>query len=81
MRHSFVGMADADIRRVVGLNAAEWYGFDVESLQPLVDEFGPQAGTFDGGELQTYDYDDEDFFNGAVFTSETGQRFARRLTS
>ena len=32
-----------ETRKMLGLNAAEFYNFDVEALQPIVDEIGPDA--------------------------------------
>lgn len=33
-------MPVADTRRILGLNAAELYGFDLEKLAPVVDRIG-----------------------------------------
>ena len=30
-----------DVARMIGLNAAEVYGFDLEKLRPLATEYGP----------------------------------------
>jgi hypothetical protein len=30
-----------DLRRILGLNAAAFYDFDLEALAPLVDQYGP----------------------------------------
>ena len=43
---------------MLGLTAAEVYGFDVEKLQPLVDEFGPTRealGQTDDRDLSKWD--------------------------
>jgi hypothetical protein len=41
LRETFWDCPVDDTRRILGLNAAEFYGFDVERLQPLVDRIGP----------------------------------------
>ena len=35
------GIADADVRRIMGGNAAELWGFDLAKLQPIADNVGP----------------------------------------
>jgi predicted TIM-barrel fold metal-dependent hydrolase len=41
LRHVFGGMPEEDLRRMLGLNAARIYGFDVEQLQRVADRVGP----------------------------------------
>jgi predicted TIM-barrel fold metal-dependent hydrolase len=41
MRLTFAGIDPDEIQRMVALNAAELYGFDLERLAPLAAEFGP----------------------------------------
>jgi len=43
---AFKGVPEADIEAIMGTNAAEWYGFDVEKLAPIVDRIGPTADRF-----------------------------------
>ncbi len=40
------GLPDEDIAAILGGNAADFYGFDVEALQPLVDRIGPEKSRF-----------------------------------
>ena len=41
LRMTFGAMPDARRRKVLGLNAADVYGFDVDALTPLAREHGP----------------------------------------
>lgn len=41
LRAAFAGLPSADVARMVGLNAAEVYGFDVAALRPIADRIGP----------------------------------------
>ena len=41
LRLTFGNLPDARRRRILGLNAAELYGFDVDKLLPLAHEHGP----------------------------------------
>jgi predicted TIM-barrel fold metal-dependent hydrolase len=41
LRLSFAGLDPAEIQQLVGLNAAQVYGFDLEALAPLAARFGP----------------------------------------
>jgi predicted TIM-barrel fold metal-dependent hydrolase len=41
IRHTFNDIEPADTRRMLGLNAAELYGFDLEKLAPIVEKIGP----------------------------------------
>ncbi len=41
LRHVFGGMPEEDLRRMLGLNAARIYGFDVAQLQSVADRVGP----------------------------------------
>ncbi|MCB1686542.1 MAG: amidohydrolase family protein, partial [Pseudomonadales bacterium] len=47
LRLTFAGMSEARRRRILGLNAAALYNFDVEKLLPLAREFGPTADQID----------------------------------
>ena len=42
LRHTFAALSEADTRRMIGGNAAELYGFDLEELAPIVDRIGPR---------------------------------------
>jgi len=42
VRHSFNDIAEADVRRMLGLNAAELYDFDLGALAPIVEKIGPR---------------------------------------
>ena len=42
MRHSFHDMPEDEVRQILGLNAAELYGFDLQALAPLVERIGPR---------------------------------------
>ncbi len=41
LRHTFNTCGEEDTRRMLGLNAAELYDFDVEALKPLAAKCGP----------------------------------------
>ncbi|MBV8463548.1 MAG: amidohydrolase family protein, partial [Acidimicrobiales bacterium] len=41
LRHVFAGVPEEDVRRILGLNAARLYGFDVAALQTVADRVGP----------------------------------------
>jgi predicted TIM-barrel fold metal-dependent hydrolase len=41
LRQRFADVPVRDLRRVLGANAAELYGFDLDALAPLADQFGP----------------------------------------
>ena len=45
----FHGLPEDDIAAMLGGNAAEFYGFDVEKLAPLVDRIGPERSWFRAG--------------------------------
>jgi predicted TIM-barrel fold metal-dependent hydrolase len=42
IRHTFHDVDPADTRKMLGANAAELYGFDLEALAPLVEKIGPR---------------------------------------
>ena len=48
MVDTFRGFPEDDIAKMLGGNAAEFYGFDTEKLAPLVDRIGPQRDLFRG---------------------------------
>jgi len=41
LRRSFAGTPEAELRSVLGGNAAELYRFDLAALQPYADQVGP----------------------------------------
>jgi len=41
LRVAFAGMDPTEVQRMVGTTAAEFYGFDVSTLQPIADRIGP----------------------------------------
>ena len=40
-QHACAGIPEADVRTMLGENAARAYGFDLEALRPLADQIGP----------------------------------------
>ncbi len=46
MVETFHGLPESDIAAMLGGNAASFYGFDREALQPLVDRIGPDKSWF-----------------------------------
>ncbi len=42
LRLAFAGVPEAEVRAMVGGNAARLYGFDLDALAPLAAEFGPR---------------------------------------
>ena len=44
LRRSFAGTEPSELRRVLGANAAELYGFDLDRLAPLAAAAGPTVG-------------------------------------
>lgn len=47
LRLTFAGMPDARRRKILGLNAAKLYKFDLEALKPLADKYGPTPAQID----------------------------------
>ena len=45
-RETFWDCPVDDTRRILGLNAPEFYGFDVDKLAPLVERIGPTPDEF-----------------------------------
>ena len=43
LAHTFAGVARDEVERMVGLTAAEVYGFDLDALQPVADRIGPSV--------------------------------------
>jgi predicted TIM-barrel fold metal-dependent hydrolase len=43
-RHTYAGVPTDEIARMVGGNAAEVYGFDLDALAPIAAEIGPRVG-------------------------------------
>ena len=50
-RRGFHDIPVDETKQILGLNAAEFYGFDVDALQPIADEIGPT--TEDLGQTDT----------------------------
>jgi predicted TIM-barrel fold metal-dependent hydrolase len=48
IRERFHNVPEDEARRILGLNAAELYGVDVEALQPLIDQIGPTVEEIQG---------------------------------
>jgi hypothetical protein len=44
---SFAGVPEDEVRRMIGANAADVYGFDWELLERLADEHGPTPAEVD----------------------------------
>ena len=49
IRRTFAGVPEAEVRAMLGGNAAQIYGFDLDVLQPLADRFGPSVEEVAGG--------------------------------
>jgi hypothetical protein len=49
IRLTFGGVPEDEVRAMLGTNAAEVYGFDVELLAPLAERFGPTVDEVMGG--------------------------------
>ena len=47
MSSAFQGVPEADRDAILGCNAAECYGFDIEKLAPLVSRIGPTKRSFE----------------------------------
>jgi predicted TIM-barrel fold metal-dependent hydrolase len=47
MLETFRGLPREDIAKIIGSNAADFYGFDREKLAPIVERIGPKLDTFD----------------------------------
>jgi predicted TIM-barrel fold metal-dependent hydrolase len=43
IRMTFAGVPEPEVRAMLGVNAAEVYGFDLEELAPLAERFGPSV--------------------------------------
>ena len=43
IRRTFAGVPEPEVRAMLGGNAARTYGFDLDVLQPLADQFGPSV--------------------------------------
>jgi predicted TIM-barrel fold metal-dependent hydrolase len=48
LNETFGDYPEAEIRSILGTNAAKVYGFDVDRLQPIVDEIGPTIAEIRG---------------------------------
>ncbi len=49
LRHTFGGLPEAEVRAMLGENAAEAYGFDLEELGVLASQVGPEVGDLFSG--------------------------------
>ena len=49
LHETFGGLGEDEIRRMLGQNAAEVYGFDLDVLRPIADEIGPTLQTIRSG--------------------------------
>jgi predicted TIM-barrel fold metal-dependent hydrolase len=49
MHDSFAGLPSDEVERILGGNAAAFYGFDVEKLAPLVARIGPKKSELSAG--------------------------------
>jgi len=49
LAHTFAGVDRDEVRRMVGANAADVYGFDVEALQAVADRIGPEVAAVADG--------------------------------
>jgi len=49
LSETFGDYPEEEIRAILGLNAAEVYGFDLDELQPIADEIGPTVDEIRGG--------------------------------
>lgn len=47
LRYAFAGTPEAEVRAMVGANAARVYGFDLDALAPLAAQFGPSPADVD----------------------------------
>jgi predicted TIM-barrel fold metal-dependent hydrolase len=48
LTETFYDFAEEDIRAILGLNAANVYGFDVDALSPVAQEIGPSIAEIRG---------------------------------
>ena len=48
MVETFRGLPEDDIAAMLGGNAAEFYGFDLDALLPLAERIGPERRKFRG---------------------------------
>lgn len=49
LRHTFGGLPEAEVRAMLGGNAATAYGFDLEELNPIAEQFGPEVSSLFSG--------------------------------
>lgn len=47
LRHTFAGIPEDEVRKMLGLNAAAVYGFDLDVLDPIAAEHGPRPEDID----------------------------------
>ncbi len=49
LAHTFAGVEPDEVEAMVGANAAEVYGFDLDALRPVADRIGPEVGAVAAG--------------------------------
>jgi predicted TIM-barrel fold metal-dependent hydrolase len=49
LAHTFAGIDPGEVARMVGANAAEVYGFDLDVLRPVADRIGPEVDAVHAG--------------------------------
>ena len=49
LAHTYAGMEPEEVAKMVGINAAGVYGFDLEQLMPLAAEIGPECSQVAAG--------------------------------
>lgn len=49
LRHTFGGLPEAEVRGMLGENAAEAYHFDLDALSPVAERVGPQVSSIFAG--------------------------------
>jgi predicted TIM-barrel fold metal-dependent hydrolase len=49
LAHTFAGVDPSEVERMVGANAADVYGFDLDALRPVADRIGPEVSAVFAG--------------------------------
>jgi predicted TIM-barrel fold metal-dependent hydrolase len=49
LAHTFSGVSESEVRLMLGVTAADLYGFDLAALNPLAEVFGPRVETVAAG--------------------------------
>jgi hypothetical protein len=47
MKETFRQLPQDEIKKMLGQNALEWYGFDADKLAPIVARVGPKPADFE----------------------------------